>query len=122
VKGVTKLLDRLVREANAAKKDALALGAASDADLEAAFQTAWDSSSKVLSAAAKLVTKAEKKCEGIDPSLIFPARCARATIGELAACGAERARCRACLMLEAVDGLALDCDALDDATANLSCS
>ena len=121
VKRTFKLYDLRIKEANEAKKAALALGAGSDAEIGAAITGAWDGSTKGASATLKLLARAEKKCEELAPTFIFQGVCAGATIADVATCAAERTRCRACLMLEAVDGLALDCDAMDDATVNLSC-
>jgi hypothetical protein len=39
----------------------------------------------------------------------------------LSACAQAATRCRACEALNAADGTALDCDAFDDGTANVSC-
>lgn len=63
------------------------------------------------------------KCtaRGVALDQAFPG-CGVANDAALGACFDERIRCRACLLLNAADGLARDCDVFDDGTADASCS
>jgi hypothetical protein len=58
---------------------------------------------------------------GVALDQAFPG-CGVANDAALGACLDERIRCRACLLLNAADGLARDCDVFDDGTADASCS
>jgi hypothetical protein len=63
------------------------------------------------------VLESLEPCEGQDVGSVFPPCAGRAPVD----CVEERAYCRACRALEAVDGLPLDCDRFDDGMGNLSC-
>lgn|GEM_PF-6520769 len=70
---------------------------------------------------AKLSDAVLSGCAGVDLDAAFPGCAPSATPSALGDCAARAARCRACRALEAFDGLALDCDAFDDAAADGSC-
>ncbi len=55
------------------------------------------------------------------PDTVFPGACADADLGEVEDCVIAAARCEACLKINAFDDLKLDCDDLDDGSANMSC-
>jgi glucose/arabinose dehydrogenase len=60
-------------------------------------------------------------CAGVALDTRFPG-CGAADAAGLAACAERAGRCRACLALDAADGLGTDCDAFDDGQSNASCS
>ena len=55
------------------------------------------------------------------PPSPFPASAPACTGAALRDCIDERVECRVCLTLNAIDNLAVDCDAFDDGQINLSC-
>lgn len=64
----------------------------------------------------------QSRCGAVDVALAFPG-CAASTVGGVATCVDSRIRCRVCNLLNAVDGLARDCDVFDDGNdANQSCA
>jgi hypothetical protein len=117
-----KLLDVAWRETVAAVDDALAAGAANAAEVAAALEPALSASAKLAKTELQLASKTEKKCAEVSAPLVFRGVCTAATTAEVAACAAQRARCRLCLALTGLEGLPLDCDSFDDAATNLSCS
>ncbi len=90
----------------------------SQATLEACFDTVAADGS-VAKAVAKLGPTITKKCPGVNIAAAFPGVCASAI--DFPACVDTRVECRACLMLDAMDGLGRDCDLFDDGVANGSC-
>jgi hypothetical protein len=75
--------------------------------------------SKVDKTIDKMAAKFDKDCESLDLPVLFPGVCAGAP--DYPNCFNELARCRFCRMVNAMDGLARDCDDYDDATANGTC-
>jgi hypothetical protein len=65
----------------------------------------------------KLDNAAAKKCAGQPTATLFPG----CGTDPLATCVDRSASCQTCLALNAVDGLARDCDAADDQAVNGSC-
>lgn len=96
--------------------------AALAADLQAALLA--DTKGRIARETQRLADQVTSKCSGvaIPFSTLFPGACsASATPAALSTCATERARCRACLALEAFDALTMACDDLDDGVANGSC-
>jgi len=122
LKRAHKLFEVAWKEWAKAADEALEAGAGSAADVAAALESALSVSRKLTKAELQLVRKAEKKCAEVSTPLIFRGVCSAATAAEVAGCVRERVRCRLCLALVDVEGLPLDCDLFDDATADLGCS
>jgi hypothetical protein len=77
-----------------------------------------DPKGKAQKACVKKLSKAiGKKCAGQNTATLFPG-CADEALGT---CVDRVASCEVCLALNAVDGLARDCEALDDGMVNGSC-
>lgn len=95
---------------------ALALGVA----LSAVFD---DPSGKIGKAEAALANGVDKKCASLptSPTTIFPGACADPDPWLVESCVIAAARCRACMKIDASDGLSLGCDPRDDRVANGSC-
>jgi hypothetical protein len=70
---------------------------------------------------AKLARTAAKACRGVTLDAAFPGCAPSADRAAVASCATSAARCRFCRALNAFDGLAMDCDDLDDGAANASC-
>jgi hypothetical protein len=119
-----KYLDVLLKEAIRIKKDALKAGADTSVALEAAIDAGFGDAEKVLRAASRLVAGADQKCAGVaDLGAVFPGAVAvGVTPGAISEHAIERARCRACRLVNAFDDLALDCDTIDEGAPNASCS
>jgi cysteine-rich repeat protein len=104
------------------------LGAGIDLDLAARMA---DPTSKLAKRSAEVQTKGALKCANPNAlpttplAALFPGSCqadAASSFTDLASCAAARARCHACLEINASDGTALLCDALDDGVpGNGSC-
>jgi cysteine-rich repeat protein len=96
--------------------------AVSDAALELALlgYLQADAHGKIAKKEAAVASTVTKRCGGVALGTAFPG-CAPADAAALSSCAAGAARCRFCRALNAYDGLAMDCDALDDASANGSC-
>lgn len=69
---------------------------------------------------AAVASTATKRCGGVALATAFPG-CAPPDAAALASCASGAARCRFCRALNAYDGLAMDCESLDDGVANGSC-
>jgi hypothetical protein len=80
-----------------------------------------DPKSRLAKAAAKLAKERGVRCAGVDLAAAWPGTCAGRADAAFDACLADRAACRGCLTLDGVYALGADCDAVDDAAANLSC-
>lgn len=121
--GATKNLEKVLKTAlktfQKCKKAGLKDGSITDAaGLAGCFdEVAGDA--KVDKAIDKMSDKFDKDCESLDLALLFPGLCAGAP--DYPSCLSELARCRFCRMVNAMDGLARDCDTYDDATANGTC-
>jgi cysteine-rich repeat protein len=128
LEGATALSDKLYKLAVAEKKRLLA--GKSDGSLaisnEAlqnglfAFLDA-DADGKVAAKEDKLRSGAAKRCTGVGLDAAFPGCAPSASVDALSTCTIGAARCRFCRGFNAFDGIALDCDALDDGAANASC-
>ena len=80
-----------------------------------------DAAGKVAQKQTDLRAAARTKCGGVVLDAAFPGCAPSADATALAACATSDARCRFCRSFNAFDGLTIDCDAFDDATANASC-
>lgn len=82
---------------------------------------AAEGAAKVEKKVAKLAAGAQKSCAAVaDLTGAFPG-CAPADVAGLVACAERAATCRFCRALNAFDAMTMDCDAMDDGVANLSC-
>jgi cysteine-rich repeat protein len=125
VKDYEKIVATKLKEFMGCKKNALAAGASSAAELSAACLTdggiAVDAKGKIAKTVAKLGADIDKQCAGVDTAAAFPGGCAGREAAELAACIDRLVECRVCLMLGGIDGLGADCDLFDDGAVNGSC-
>ncbi len=96
----------------------------SSADLETCFdQLIDDAAGKIAKAVTSLQETVEKKCATIPLATAFPGACSGAgNAAALAACIDRQVECRTCQIFNGVDGLARNCDLVDDGAANASCS
>jgi cysteine-rich repeat protein len=96
----------------------------SNGDLEGCFdQLIDDAAGKIAKAVTALQESVEKKCAAVPVATAFPGSCSGAgDAATLAACIDRQVECRACQIFNGVDGLARNCDLVDDGTANASCS
>ncbi len=116
-----KILKTKLKMFEKCKKSGFGKGTISSAaDLEACVQViALDARAKIGKAVVKLVDTISKSCGGVSLANTLPGGCAG--IPDLAACIDRSVECRACLMLNGVDGLDVYCDEFDDTEANASC-
>ncbi len=124
LKRADKLESTVVKEVNKAKKTALKDPTVSGRPaLEVALAEVFDPANvKLAKAEEKLEKGVEKKCGLLpSPETIFPGACADPDLLEVEACVIAAARCQACSKINAFDGLILECDELDDGSANGSC-
>jgi hypothetical protein len=89
--------------------------------IEACLDTVG-SAKKVAKSAAKIADAHTKFCEGISEANVAPGACSAAMGDAFDDCLVAAARCRACRMLSAIDGIAPDCDVYDNATVDASCA
>lgn len=96
----------------------------SNADLQTCFDPLIDDpAGKIAKAVTSLQETVAKKCAAVPLATAFPGSCSgAANAPDLAACIDRRVECRTCRIFNGVDGLARDCDLVDDGTANASCS
>jgi cysteine-rich repeat protein len=80
-----------------------------------------DARGKIGKKEAKLAGAASNACGAAALDAAFPGCAPSADVGALASCATSAARCRFCRAFNAFDGLAMDCDDLDDGAANASC-
>ena len=80
-----------------------------------------DEKGKIAKKEAALRDGAAKRCVGVALDAAFPGCAPSASVDALAGCAVRAARCRFCRAFDAFDGIAMDCDALDDGAANASC-
>jgi len=80
-----------------------------------------DAKGKIGKKAAKLASVAGKACPVVALDAAFPGCAPSADPAALASCATSAARCRFCRAFNSFDGLAMDCDDLDDGVANASC-
>jgi hypothetical protein len=136
LKRANGVLDTLWKEALGHKKDVLRgderltgtpgtlVGTDAELAAELIAYVLADPRGKIAKAATQLSDKATQRCAGATTPLaqLFPGVCAGATdVAALAICVAQRATGRFYASLAAFDGLAIDCDLLDDGLGNLSC-
>jgi hypothetical protein len=105
-----KCQDTKLKNFGKCKKDALKTGAASPGEIETACLTTIDDGDKC-------GTDMAKKCASTDNDALFPGCAGEA----LAACLDQKVECEVCRVLNALDGLARDCDEFDDGETNSSC-
>jgi cysteine-rich repeat protein len=128
LKGTVALADTVLKLAVGEKKRLLkgkpdgslavsneALAAALFAFLDA------DAKGKIASKEAALQKAAVKRCASVGLDAAFPGCAPSPSEAALADCAAVAARCRTCRAFNAFDGIAMECDALDDGAANASC-
>ena len=82
---------------------------------------AADANGKAAAKADKIRKAAAKHCAAVALDTAFPGCAPSASTDELATCAIGAARCRFCRAFNAFDGIAMDCDVLDDGTENTSC-
>jgi hypothetical protein len=122
LKGAGRLLNAVLGEADKARKAALKEGGTNGSSALMVEVEKVFSNDAVAKAGRRLVKHVEKKCVSVeDPAAIFPGACADPGLGAVKDCVIATTRCRACSKIEAFEGLGLDCDELDDGTANASC-
>jgi hypothetical protein len=109
----TKLMEFLKCKKKGLKNRSIVSGA----NLEACLGV--DPSGRVDKAVAKLSADLTKKCAGVDLAAAFPGECSAAT--HFTTCVDQRVECRACRMMNAVDGLSRSCDVFDDGVLNATC-
>ncbi|HEX2484133.1 MAG TPA: DUF4215 domain-containing protein, partial [Myxococcota bacterium] len=80
-----------------------------------------DEKGKIAKKEASLRDGAAKHCAGVALDTAFPGCAPSVSVDALADCAAGAARCRFCRAFDAFDGIAMDCDVLDDGAANASC-
>ena len=105
----------------ALKDDAIDSGAALEARLRAVFSSNF----KIEVARGMLVTGIDRKCAALQapPEAIFAGNCREGNpdLRGFEFCAIVATHCAACLKINAFDDLNLDCDQVDDQTANGSC-
>jgi len=130
-RAVTKGLEKIVaakwKQFVSCKKTALKSGADDIGDLEGCLSgdpnsIAADPKGKIAKKQTKLSDTVTSKCAGVTVATTFPGACASTPLAGLAACLDERAECRVCRALNAIDGLSVDCDLFDDGLMNASCT
>ena len=127
VKNATKLYDTIWKELLKTKKQALKgskslTAVLTGSELATTLQGSLAASSKIQKASQKLNSKPVNKCEGGDPAALFPGSCTDAQLGPVLTCTTQRVACRACTNVNAVDGIAMDCDVVDNGAADASCT
>lgn len=124
VKSYDKYADALVKNFLNCKKSGLSDNSVLDAaTLGGNCVFAPDDKSLASKASDKLGTLLGKKCQGVDLATAFPGECSSqtATVTDFRDCLLERVNCRVCQAMKSVDDLDVDCDALDNGSADLSC-
>jgi hypothetical protein len=115
----------IIKAHRSCKKNALKAGTVIDTTtLDATCGTfaQIDSGGKAAAKLAKLATDVGAACTGLTIGTVAPGVCSGAgSANALGLCAAARAKCNACLTLNAADGQSMDCDLFDDNTANSSC-
>lgn len=113
----------------AAGKTPVLAGAESAAELQvcvddagAPESIAGDGKQKIAKKREKLGQGIDTKCASTDSREAFPGFCAGLSGSALHDCIAQRVDCRVCLTINAMDGLAVDCDVFDDTVSNGSCT
>jgi hypothetical protein len=120
LKSVGKLLSTKLKVFNGCKKTALQT-AIDAATLQAGCFAAIGASTVVDKAILKAADARTKSCADPDLSTAFPGDCNSETGAAFDTCAEILVECRACLTINEMDGLAMDCDVFDDGVANDSC-
>ncbi len=117
-KSTRKGVAALLKGFNKCKKGGLKDGSIVDqSTLEPCFDPSGKKADKALTKIANTVL--DKCADTLDLDTVFPGDCTSAS--NFAACLARSVTCTSCLMTNAIDSLALDCDLQDNAAADLSC-
>ncbi len=123
VKAYEKLAASKLKTFIKCKKAGLEAGTIdSQSSLEACVEAVEsDESGKIGKVRTKLSGKVTKKCtaKGVDLAAAFPASCIRTA--DFASRVDRLVECRACLLMNAMDDLAYDCDGFDDGAINGTC-
>ena len=80
-----------------------------------------DAKGKIGKKETRIAASAGKDCVAVALDGAFPGCAPSADPAALASCATSAARCRFCRAFNGYDGLAMDCDDLDDGAANASC-
>jgi hypothetical protein len=130
---IEKLMAAMGKEFARCVRAQLKSGAATDTsgiaacvdDAELAGSVASDTGGRIAKRRALLLKTVTNACEeaGVTAAAFAQGACARSTgsATALTDCAVDRVDCRFCQMVDAMDGLGLDCDVLDDGLANESC-
>jgi hypothetical protein len=127
LKRAQKAVESIWTETRKTKKAAFAgkkrLAPANSATaVQEALATVFAPNAAVKKALRKITSAAKKKCRGsADLAAAVPGRCAGADVANVAGCVRGRVLCRACRSVNAMDALALPCDALDDGQVDAGC-
>jgi hypothetical protein len=121
--GATKDLEKLIatKWKTYLKCKKTALATATDATALAACAASVQADAKVTGTITKLGADIGKNCSAVTIATAFPGSCSASTAMNLNTCLDQRAECRFCEALNSIDGLGINCDLFDDATANGSC-
>jgi cysteine-rich repeat protein len=118
IKSYEKLASTRMKAFNACKKTGFKESTVNfPSQLQACMSN--DPKNKVDGAAAKLASAVTDKCAGVPLATAFPG--CSAEVGAMAACIERKTECRMCLMTNAMDNLAIPCDAHDDGVVNQTC-
>jgi pimeloyl-ACP methyl ester carboxylesterase len=125
--GAADLASVALGEFGGCAKKILKTGAGSAAELAACAgdpstpgSIAADSKGRLAKAAAKVEKTFAKRCDGA-AAAVLPGKCVGRQGDLLGECIQETGTCRACLALNGIHGLRIDCDSLDDGSANRTC-
>jgi hypothetical protein len=126
LKRADQLESTVLVEINKAKRRALRDETVdSKAAFEAKLQAVLSSNDKINRAQDRLARQVNNQCADLQvpPNAIFSGECSEedSSLSEVEVCVIAAARCQACSMINAFDGLKLDCDQADDQNANGSC-
>jgi hypothetical protein len=127
LKRAQKAVERIWTETRKTKKAAMAgkkgvAPANSGTAVQEALVAVFMPNAQVEQALGKITSGATRKCDGVaDLAAAVPGRCAGADVASVAGCVRARVLCRACRSVNAMDALALPCDALDDGQVDAGC-
>jgi cysteine-rich repeat protein len=130
-KAIAKFADKLIATELASfvacKKSLLAAGSVFAAEtiegcLDEVASEVATSGTKAATAIERLAWTRLKKCAESDLAAAFPGKCAARIGSAFDDCIAEIATCRTCRFFDSADGLARDCDQLDNGAADSSCA
>jgi len=126
LKRANKLENTILKEMNKAKKQSLKDATVRSGEaLEARLQAVLSSNEKIDRVQDMLVKAVDKNCAALQvaPDTIFPGACGAGdpNLGEIETCVIAAIRCEACVSINQLDDLNLNCDQMDDRAANGSC-